>query len=138
MKKTCSICGRIHEVGERCPFKPVKKYKKYSELTDFEKEYKAFLSSSAWQKKREEIKERDFYLCPICTAKGRYDKKRKYDPQNLQVHHIESVRMAWTKRFENNNLITLCEKHHREAEDGKISKETLRTYIEHIPPGLKV
>ena len=89
------------------------------------------------QKKREEIKMRDFYLCPICTAKGRYDKKRKYDPQNLQVHHIESVRMAWTKRFENNNLITLCEKHHREAEEGKISKETLRTYIKHIPPGLK-
>lgn len=129
MKKACSICGRIHEVGERCPQKPAKKYKKYSELTDFEKKYKSFLSSSEWQKKREEIKERDLYLCPICTHGIRYDRKRKYDPQDLQVHHIESVRTAWTKRLENNNLITLCEKHHREAEEGKISKETLRTFI---------
>ena len=43
MKKACSICGRIHEVGKRCPQKPAKKYKKYSELTDFEKKYKQLL-----------------------------------------------------------------------------------------------
>ena len=129
MKKACSICGRIHAIGEGCPLKPHKKHKKYSELTDFERKYKSFLSSSAWQKKREEIKERDLYLCPICLLEGRYDKKRKYDPQFLQVHHIESVRTAWTKRLENNNLITLCERHHKDAEEGRISKETLRTFI---------
>lgn len=129
MKKACSICGRIHSIGERCPQKPTKKYKKYSESTDFEKKYKSFLSSFEWQMKREEIKNRDFYLCPICLIKGRYDNKRKYDRQKLQVHHIDSVREAWNKRLENNNLITLCEKHHREAEEGKISKETLRTLI---------
>ena len=34
MKKACSICGRIHAIGERCPQKPAKKYKKYSEFID--------------------------------------------------------------------------------------------------------
>ena len=125
MYKACSTCGHIHKVGEACPKKAKKKYKKLSELDQKTKDYKSFLSSSAWQKKREEIKKRDLYLCPICHEQGRYDGKRKYDKQKVEVHHILSVRKNWDLRLEKLNLITLCEFHHKKAEDGTIKKELL-------------
>ena len=64
-------------------------------------------------------------------------KKEKYDPQNLQVHHIESVRMAWTKRFENNNLITLCEKASQRGGRGEDIKRDIADIYKTHPPGVK-
>lgn len=126
MYKSCSFCGKIHKMGVVCPKKEKKKYKKINELDEENKAYKKFLSSVEWQKKREEIKTRDLYLCPICRRQKKYDGSQRYGEQKLEVHHIFNVRKHWDMRLDNYNLITLCELHHREAETGLLSKRMLR------------
>ena len=60
------------------------------------------------------------------------------------MHHIVPITDAWDDRLNDDNLITLCREHHEMAEQGKISRETLRliarenreqTDREHNPPG---
>lgn len=135
MMKACPYCGRMHQINEVCPKKPAKKYKKKRNSNEFESKYNRFLSSFAWQKAREETKVRDFYLCSICSVKGRYDEKRKYDPQPLEVHHIVPVKEDWDMRLKKDNLITLCRKHHEDAEAGLISREELKELTKSIPGG---
>lgn len=137
MLKSCSYCGRIHKQGDICQKKPKKQYKNKRKCNDFELKYNQFLSSFAWQKAREEVKERDLYLCVMCVAEGRLDGKRQYDPQILEVHHIIPVKEDWDLRLQKNNLITLCKKHHTDAEMGKIRREELRKKIKY-PPGVKI
>ena len=134
MLKACPYCGRMHMRNEGCCKKPAKKYKKKRNTNEFESKYNSFLSSFAWQKAREDTKVRDFYLCVICFAKGRKDGKRKYDPQPLEVHHIVPVKEDWDMRLKKDNLITLCKKHHEDAEAGVIRREELRKFIKGIPP----
>jgi 5-methylcytosine-specific restriction endonuclease McrA len=43
----------------------------------------------------------------------------------LSVHHITSLKEDFSKRLDNDNLITLCELCHRKAEVGAIKKEEL-------------
>lgn len=135
MMKACQYCGRMHQRNEVCPKKPAKKYKKKRNTNSFESKYNSFLSSFAWQKAREETKVRDLYLCSICSVKGRYDGKRKYDPQPLEVHHIVPVKEDWDMRLKKDNLITLCRKHHEDAEAGLISREELMELTKSIPEG---
>ena len=58
MKKLCPICGKLHSLGETC--------KPYVRMADKLTEQRRFRNSTAWKKKREEIKERDKYLCVYC------------------------------------------------------------------------
>ena len=57
MLKTCQYCG-IVPYNHICPHKAKGK----KEVTDIDR----FRWTKAWQKKREEIKKRDLYLCQIC------------------------------------------------------------------------
>ena len=85
-----------------------------------------FRSSYAWQKQRELIKERDHYLCKACLRENVFT----YD--GLEVHHIVPLEEAPELGFEEDNLITLCEKHHELAERGGISREDLQE-LAHTP-----
>ena len=82
-----------------------------------------FRKSKTWQKKAQEIAERDKYLCRVCAKEGTI----KYD--KLSVHHIVPLEKDFDKRLENDNLITLCIYHHRMAEASKISKAELYELI---------
>jgi 5-methylcytosine-specific restriction endonuclease McrA len=62
-------------------------------------EHDAFRSTSAWQKKRDEIKERDLYLCRLSELDGNY----VYD--DLSVHHIEPLEEAWDLRLDNVSVL---------------------------------
>lgn len=53
----------------------------------------------------------------------------KYNSQNLSVHHIIPISNDFDKRFDNDNLITLCRYHHERAEKGLIKPDTLRKLI---------
>lgn len=129
MKRSCSYCGRIHDSQYDCGKRPKKFKKKY--------EHDAFRSTSAWQRKAEEIKERDNYLCQICI-RGLYDSRTRINSTNLSVHHAVPLKTDYDLQLSNNNLITLCGKHHEMAENGKIPLVEVLAIIqkqEGIPPG---
>lgn len=122
MKKSCKYCGGIHEVGFKCPKAKKRNYKmKYNE-------YDSFRSTYIWQRKREEIKERDLYLCRACMDEN-LNERIEYNSEDLSVHHIVPLSVDYSLRLENDNLITLCDRHHKEAENGVIKAEYLKSLI---------
>ena len=87
MYKSCSYCGRIHPFNYICDKKPKKyKNKQHTKNIDFRSTYK-------WQKKREQIKERDLYMCVICSSNLKENKDKAFN--DLEVHHIESLDNAY-------------------------------------------
>ena len=118
MLRTCSICGRMHDISQQCPdFKPTRNSKADK-----------FRNTSVWQKKREEIKKRDHYLCRYC-----FDIEHRVSTSGLSVHHIEPLERAYCRRLDNDNLITLCNKCHDMAEVGKIKKSVLKLLTTYPP-----
>lgn len=115
MLRSCQYCGRIHDRKFNCGKKPVYQKKR----TDID----TFRSSKAWQRKREQIRQRDLNLCRVCFSRGLYI----YD--NLSVHHIIPIDQDYEKRLDEGNLITLCDVHHEMAENGEIDAETLKMLI---------
>ena len=111
MLKSCKYCGRIHDTKYICPRKPVRKKKDNMILR--------FRNSNSWKKKRREIKERDLYLCQICI-RNLYDTKVHMNGKDISVHHAVSLEQNFSRRLDDDNLLTLCERHHRMAEDGEI------------------
>ena len=122
MLKSCKHCGRIHDSKYTCPSKP--KRNNYKEATEEDK----FRSTYAWQKKRENIKERDKYLCQVCIRKI-YNTLKKYNYTDIQVHHIVPIKENYELRLEDDNLISLCKYHHELAEKGDIPREILKGFI---------
>lgn len=129
MLKSCSYCGRIHDSKFNCGKKPQRIKKKY--------EKDSFRSTAAWQRKAEEIKGRDNYLCQVCI-RNLYETKVRMNSTDLSVHHAIPLKTNYELRLNNDNLITLCEWHHELAESGKIPLEVILDIIkqqENIPPG---
>ncbi|SNR85856.1 hypothetical protein SAMN05446037_100155 [Anaerovirgula multivorans] len=111
---------RIHDSKYDCGKKPQRKKKG--------NEKDRFRWTQAWQKKREEIKQRDKYLCQICI-RNLYDTFKQYNYIDLEVHHAESLEDAFDKRLDNDNLITICERHHELAEKGDIPLKVILDII---------
>ena len=120
MKKTCKYCG-IVPMDHVCPHTTNKHSRSASG------EHERFRNSHRWQLKREEIKERDLYLC--CACRSGIDGRVRYNSEELEVHHIDPLEEAFDRRLDNDNLITLCSRHHKMAESGKISRQALRDMI---------
>lgn len=122
MLKACPYCGKIHDRNVKCENRPV------HQRGDREDRFRW---TQAWKDKREYIKKRDKYLCQACLN-GLYGTERRLTTEKLSVHHIQSLETNFEARLDDNNLITLCEKHHELAEKGTISAREL---IKIIPPG---
>ncbi len=120
MLKSCSYCGRIHDSKSDCGRKPKQVRKRY--------EKEVFRSSGEWQRKAEEIRQRDKYLCQICI-RNIYNTKRIFNSDGLSVHHAIPLKERFDLRSENLNLITLCEMHHEMAEVGMIPLEVIKDII---------
>ncbi len=120
MLKACGKCGRIHDSKFKCT--PPQRYK-------CDKKIASFRNSQAWKNKAKEIKNRDKHMCIVCLN-GLEGTLIKYNCQGLSVHHIISLTSDFEKRFDNDNLITLCRYHHEQAEKGVIKVEALRALIE--------
>ncbi len=123
MLKSCCYCGKIHNKSFNCGNKPQKKYIRNKEIDRFR-------NTQLWQNKREYIKKRDKYLCQAClnNLKGTM---KKINNEKLSVHHIKPLRTHYELRLTDSNLITLCDFHHEQAEDGRLSESQL---YEIIPP----
>ena len=122
MKKLCPICGKLHSLGETC--------KPYDHIADKLTEQRKFRNSTAWKKKREEIKERDKYLCVYCLQVDRVITRN-----NLEVHHIVKIKNYKEGRLLDENLVTLCRYHHEQAEKNIISKEELYGLVNRVERG---
>lgn len=122
MKKLCPICGKLHSLGETC--------KPYDHIADKLTEQRKFRNSTAWKKKREEIKERDKYLCVYCLQVDRVITRN-----NLEVHHIVKIKNYKEGRLLDENLVTLCRYHHEQAEKKIISKEELYGLVNRVERG---
>lgn len=93
-----------------------------------------FRWTKAWQKKRKEIKSRDKFLCQVCIRKL-YNTIKKYNYNDLEVHHIVPIKEDYELRLEDSNLITVCEYHHELAEQGVIPREELLAIVKEQEEG---
>ena len=86
-----------------------------SPTTEIMKTYAQKLRDPRWQRKRLEIMQRDNFTCTEC---GDSD-------STLNVHHWEYAKEPWDAK--NADLVTVCEKCHKEIEDcKKLTKLFLR------------
>lgn len=121
MLKSCKYCGRIHDSKYICPNKPIRnKYKKTKE--------DRFRNTKAWQRKRDQIKDRDKGLCQVCIRKL-YNTLKQYNYADIEVHHITPLREDYELRLDDDNLVSVCKYHHELAESGQIPREILRDMI---------
>jgi len=111
MNKSCKYCGRMHPREFQCPKKPV--YHKNKQQKE------RFRSTSAWQKVRKAVYQRDLGLCQWCLQNGRYT-------AGAEVHHITPLIEDFDLRLEKSNLILLCVPCHKLADAGEISAKDLR------------
>lgn len=121
MLKSCAYCGRIHDTKYDCGKKPQKKKK----ITYIDR----FRSSRNWREKREQIRARDLNLCQICI-RNLYDTDRQYNYEDLSIHHAIPLERDFEKRLDDDNLITVCGKHHEMAECGAIPYEEIKKIID--------
>ncbi len=123
MLKSCPYCGRMHPVWYECPKKPKRKWypKRRGQI-------ERFRSTATWQKKRSEVLNRDHNLCRVC-----FDADHRINNKGLSVHHITPLGKDFEQRLDENNLISLCSKHHDEAEHGLIPADSLRAMAKTSP-----
>ena len=124
MTVSCRYCGGTHPAGVPCPKKP-RGYHPKGVPTRADR----FRRTKRWQDMRELILERDYHLCRVCFEGSR----GAFPAGRLQVHHIVPLAEDYGQRLDEENLISLCPLHHRDAEDGTISREELRALAEHPP-----
>jgi 5-methylcytosine-specific restriction endonuclease McrA len=120
MLKACKYCGRIHDSRYDCGKKPQREKK----VTYIDK----FRSSRRWREKREQIRQRDRNLCQICI-RNLYNTDRRYNGENLSVHHAIPLEKDFDRRLDDDNLLTVCAFHHEMAEAGLIPLEILKKII---------
>lgn len=113
MLKACARCGGLHPIGYRCS--KGREYKRDEE--------KKLRSSRKWTNKAIQIKKDSKGLCEVCKALG------VYTYNGLEVHHIIKVKDNPSLLLDDDNLITLCTYHHKEADAGNISADYLRELV---------
>lgn len=129
MLRSCGYCGRIHDPREECAQKMARQRRGYLQYYPMPRtEEQRFRSSHAWKRKSLEIRERDNYCCQACirNLKGT---QRRLEYENVSVHHAVPLREDFSRRLDNDNLITLCTVHHEMAERGEILKSDILSII---------
>lgn len=126
MFRSCSRCGKIHEIGKECP---VLRNKTPRE------EPQRLRSKHKWTLASRRTREEANYLCEVCKDQGKLTYK------HLEVHHIEKLKDKPEKLLESDNLICLCQRHHKEADSGLLDKDYLISLVHNrgkkIPPVLE-
>lgn len=143
LKKLCSKCGKIIQYGkarcEVCEAKHQANIKNYNDKAkkEYYKKYNSekrenqdFYNSKSWNLTRQQINNRDRGLCRLCYSEG----KIIYSDC---IHHIEEVKENIELRCDDSNLISLCNRCHREVHllyksKSSIIKEKLKDIIKEI------
>jgi len=122
MLRSCRYCGKIHDSSYQCEKRP-KREKKDTEAVRLRSSYR-------WQRVRDRVRERDRNVCQLCMRRYTSDKGtdhggRRYEYEDLSVHHIVPIEENKEFAFDERYLITLCGRHHEEAEQGLIDRDFL-------------
>ena len=110
MFKSCAKCGKIHADNYRC--KAIKRIY----IKDDERKLR---SQYVWTQKSKEIRDKANYLCEVCKDKG------EITYNDIEVHHITKLSEDRGGLLNNENLICLCQEHHKKADKGELDKEYL-------------
>ncbi len=116
MLKICSTCGKFHKFSEICPVRleRIKQRQAQYDRSKYESERSSkadkFRNTKAWQRKRNEIKDRDLNICRCCFLC-----RHRIITEGLSVHHIIPLEKDFSLRLSDKNLITLCRQCHEEA-----------------------
>ena len=124
MLKACSYCGKIHPKGYQCPLKPKRNYNR-DRRKKAPSEADRYRHTARWISLSKIIKERDGCMCQACIH-GLGSPLTPFEGGQLEVHHIDSLEEHFEKRDDEENLITLCKRHHSEAEAGAINTGQLK------------
>lgn len=65
-------------------------------------------------------------LCCLAELPGTL---KKYNTEDLAVHHIIPIEEDYAQRMDGANLITVCRRHHEMCEAGVISRETQQDLV---------
>lgn len=130
MLRSCKYCGHIHDSKVVCKQKEAAQKQRAIKYRGRNKGSKAdkFRWTKDWQSKREDIKQRDKCLCQICIRKL-YGTVYQYNYNNLSVHHAVSLNEDYSKRLDDDNLLTVCDTHHEMCESGEIPREVVLKII---------
>lgn len=85
--------------------------KQIRNASDFDKEVSKFYKSANWKKTRDIKITRD-PLCESCLRNG-------HVKQAEIIHHLKEVRDDWSKRFEIDNLESVCRSCHNQLHGSK-------------------
>ena len=98
-------CSEHKEFGEQKIKEAIKR--RYS---DYDKtrnpKLVAFYNGAKWKQLREFILSKANYLCNDCFSEGKLIEAK-------EVHHIVEVKEDWNKRYDEDNLVSLCKSCHR-------------------------
>ena len=114
LKTRCTKCKKRIEHGETyCEeHKPKKRdFKLFQKKLNIENEEKGILNSRKWREVREKVLIRDAGCCRLCLLNnfGEY--------RQLEVHHLRKRVDREDLMYDLDNLVTLCNKHHKALED---------------------
>ncbi len=128
MKKFCSLCNKnLIDIKEKCCNDCKDKLSQRHRI--YKKDRKDFLeqkfyTSKEWLKERDIIKNLDNNLCLMCLD------HKELNSMNT-VHHIEELKENWSKRFEKDNLISLCESCHQKIHKNYLINKVKKLEIQH-------
>lgn len=101
--KICT-CGKLIPVNDRCECKREADRARNKRKDERNPDEKKFFNSMRWKKLRKSIISRDGGHCQRCVYKYNV-----ITSDNLQVHHIKPRVHYPEFRYDENNLITLCQ-----------------------------
>ena len=111
MLQSCKYCGRMHPLGYVCSLKP-QKHRKNTRAQRFRNTWE-------WRQTRARVNKRDGHMCRLCLLAG------EIEYEDLSTHHIIPLEESMDYAADDNWCITLCERHHREAENGEHDRALL-------------
>ena len=125
MMTTCTNCGGLHLLDANTCRSSSRMPKRASVANRLRKTYK-------WRMKSEQIRQRDKYLCQVCLT-AQFNTVQQYTYDNVSVHHIIPIAEGPSRGFDDDNLITVCDYHHRLAESGQIPRKVLIRLVADTP-----
>ena len=112
LTKLCAKCGRVMSLGSAlCPAcldKAESRHTHY-DANVRDKRSARFYASTQWIRLRDLILSRAGYQCTLCKAHGRLTPA-------TEVHHKIPIKVDWSLRLDERNLVALCHRCHMNIE----------------------
>ena len=112
LTKLCAKCGRVMSLGSAlCPacLDNAESRHTHYDANVRDKRSAKFYTSTQWIRLRDLIISRAGYQCTLCKAHGRLTPA-------TEVHHKIPIKVDWSLRLDERNLVALCHRCHMNIE----------------------